>query len=63
MQAEPSSRSSSANRGSCRCGGGARRHRPSISEQRIVPLDQIPEALVDALTRNDDKQEDDGVRP
>ncbi len=38
---------------------------PSVpfSEQRIVPLDQIPEALVDALTRNDDEQEDDGVRP
>ena len=34
-----------------------------FAEQRIVPLDQIPEALVDALTRNDDEQEDDGVRP
>ena len=26
-----------------------------FAEQRIVPLDQIPEALVDALTRNDDE--------
>ncbi len=34
-----------------------------FAEQRIVPLDQIPEALVDALTRNDNEQETDGVRP